>query len=424
MKLSHWFAALACAILLAATGSVLAAPKSENPYPNATRKEPKPDMSSSDQRDLGKAADLVNDGKNDEAQKYVTKVLERSRSSAYAQSFANQLQAQIYYDEDRSDEAIAFYRKALDVDGLPNAQHFQVLYIVAQLQLQDEKYDEALASIAEWEKLTGSQNADELALKANAYYRTDRYQQAVDTMNQALGMADKPNDSWNQILMASYFELGQYDQAAQLVQAQLAKDPTNMKLVNQLATVYIQADQNEKAAEVMARAKSDGLITSGADYLQLAKLYSSADRNKDAHATMQEGFDQGLIEGNYDNYKLLGDICMQADDDACAIDAYTRASPTAPDGNVDYQLGYNLYYADRSSEAVEALSRAIQKGKLRQEGEAYLLRGDARNDLDQSAGALADWQKAATYPSTRAMAEQRINTTRGGAKITRPARKN
>ncbi|MBN8728547.1 MAG: tetratricopeptide repeat protein [Xanthomonadales bacterium] len=424
MKLSHWFAALACATLLAASGSALAARKPDNPYPNATRQEPKAEMSATDQRDLNKAADLVNDGKDEEAQKYVTRALERSRSSNYAQSFANQLQGQIYYDQDKSDEAIAAYRKALEIGGLPNAQHFQVLYVVAQLQLQDEKYDEALASIAEWEKLTGTQNADELALKANAYYRTDKYQQAVDTMKQAMSMADKPNDSWNQILMASYFELGQYDQAAQLVQQQLAKDPTNIKLVNQLATVYIQADQNEKAAEVMAKAKNEGLITSGADYLQLAKLYSSADRNKDAMATMKEGFDKGLIEGNYDNYKLLGDICMQADDEACAIDAYAKASPNAPDGNVDYQLGYNLYYADRSREAVEALNRAIQKGKLRQEGEAYLLRGDAENDLDQSAAALADWQKAAGYPSTRAMAEQRINTTRGGAKIKRPARKN
>lgn len=422
MKLSQWFAALACVFLLAASGSALAARKTDNPYPNATRQEPKPDMSQAEQRDLNKAADLVNDGKDEEAQKYVSRVLDRSRASAYARSFAYQLQGQIHYDQDKSDEAIAAYRQALEINGLPNAQHFQVLYIVAQLQLQDEKYEEALASLAEWEKLTGTRTADELALKANAYYRTDKYQQAVDTMKQAMAMADKPNDSWNQILMASYFELGQYDQAAQLVQQQMAKDPTNVKLVNQLATVYIQADQNAKAAEVMAKAKSEGLITSGADYLQLAKLYSSADRNKEAMATLKEGFDKGLLERNYDNYKLLGDICMQADDDACAIDAYTKASPDAPDGNVDYQLGYNLFYADRSREAVEALTRAIQKGKLRQEGEAYLLRGDAENDLDQASAALADWQKAAGFPSTRVMAEQRIKTVRGGAKIKRPGR--
>ena len=49
--------------------------KDENKYPNATRKEPKLDMSSGDQRDLNKAADLINESKNDEAEPIVQKVI-------------------------------------------------------------------------------------------------------------------------------------------------------------------------------------------------------------------------------------------------------------------------------------------------------------------------------------------------------------
>jgi tetratricopeptide (TPR) repeat protein len=217
--------------------------------------------------------------------------------------------------------------------------------------------------------------------------------------------------------MASYFELEQYDEAAQLTREQLAKDPTNKKLVNQLATIFIQADKPQQALDVMAKAKADGLITTSEDYLQLAKLQSAADKPKDAAATMKEGFAKGILQANYDNYKLQGDVCMQAEDDACAIEGYTKASPMATDGNVDYQLGYLQFYADHSREAIAALDRAIQKGSLRQEGEAYLLRGDAKNDLDQSAAAMADWQKAAGYPSTRSMADQRIKAARGGVKI-------
>lgn len=422
MKLSRWIAVVACVLALAVAGSVFAKDTKANEYPNATRQEPKPDMSSNDQRDLNKAADLLNEGKGDAAQPLVTKVLERSKG-AYALSFAHQLQGQIYYDQDHSDQAVAEYRKALEANGLPNAQHFSVLYLVAQLQLQDEKYQDALASLEQWEKLTGKQTADELALKANAHYRLDQYQPAVDTMKKAIAMSDKPNDSWSQILMASYFELNQYDQAAALVQQQLAKDPTNMKLVNQLATVYIQADKPQLATELMAKAKSQGLITTSADYVQLAKLYASADKPKDAAATMKDGLAKGIIEASFDNYKLYGDVCSQAEDDACAVEGYTKASPMAKDGNVDYQLGYLLFYADKSKDAVESLTRAISRGGLRQEGEAYLLRGDAENDLDQSAAALADWQKSVGYPSTKAMAEQRIKTVKGGAKIKRAAKK-
>jgi uncharacterized protein HemY len=388
-------------------------------YPNATRKEPELKMSSGDQKDLNKAADLINDNKNDEAAPVVQKVIANDHASPYAQAFAHTLQAQIYYEKDKSADAIAEYKKAIDMNALPNDAHFQTLYQIAQLQVQDEKYADALTTLDQWEKGTGATTADELALKANAYYRTDKFQDAVDTMKKAVSMTDKPNDSWTQILMASYFELNQYDQAAAVVQQQMQKDPSNKKLLNQLATIYIQANKPQQALDLMAKAKSQGLITTGDDYMQLAKLQAAADKYKDASATIQEGLDKGALKPSFDVYKLQGDVCTQGEDDKCAIDAYTKASPQAKDGNVDYQLGYLLFYSDRSKDASEALSRAIQKGGLRQEGEAYLLRGDAENDLNQASAATADWQKASGYPSTKAMAEQRLKAAKGGVKIKR-----
>jgi Tfp pilus assembly protein PilF len=139
MKFSKWLIAALCAtgLLFGAEAFAARDKKPENEYPNATRQEPKPDMSQSDQRDLNKAADLVNENKGAEAQPLIEKVIEKSRSK-YAQSFAHQLLGQVYYDQDKGDQAIAEYQKALETNGLPNPGHFQVLYLVAQLQLQDE----------------------------------------------------------------------------------------------------------------------------------------------------------------------------------------------------------------------------------------------------------------------------------------------
>ena len=223
--------------------------------------------------------------------------------------------------------------------------------------------------------------------------------------------------------MASYFELNQFDQAAELIKGQLAKDPNNKKLINQLATVYIQGDKDQMALDLMAKAKSQGLVTTNDDYVQLAKLYAQADKPKDAAATIKEGFAKGALQGTYDNYKLQGDVCTQAEDDPCAIEGYTKAAPMSKDGNVDYQLGYLLFYSGKSKEAIDSLNKAISRGGLRQEGEAYLLRGDAQNDLGQGAAATADWQKAVGYASTKAMAEQRLKAAKSGVKINRATKK-
>ena len=424
MKLSKWLLVGVCSIGLAWSAGAFAKDKPDaNKYPNATRHDPKVSMSSGDQKLLNKAADLVNDGKSAEAQPMIEKVLGNSSSSAYAQAFAHQLMAQVYYDQEKGAQSIEEYKKAIAFDALPNDAQFSLIYGLAQTQVQEEKYQDALATLADWEKQTGSQTADELALKANAYYRVDQFQPAIDTMKKAMSMTDKANDSWSQILMASYFELNQFDQAAELVKGQLAKDPTNKKLINQLATIYIQGDKDQLALDLMANAKTQGLVTTNDDYVQLAKMYAAADKPKDAAATLKEGFAKSVLQPTYDNYKLLGDVCTQSEDDACAIEGYGKASPMAKDGNVDYQLGYLMFYSDKSKDAVDALGRAISRGGLRQEGEAYLLRGDAENDLGQSAAATADWQKAAGFPSTKSMAQQRLKAAKGGVKINRAKKK-
>jgi len=425
MKFPRLARIVLCASALLLSGAAFAAKKEkvENEFPNATRAEPKVGMSEREQRELMKATDLVNDGNGTEAMPIIDKVLSGSKLGKYAEAYALQLKGRAYWDEDKSAEALDATMKAIELDSLPNAQHFGLIYQVAQMYVQDEKYTEALTWLQRWEKETGKTTADELALKGNVLYRLERYQEAIPVMKQAIAASDKPSESWNQILMACYFELDQYDEAAALIQQQLAKSPNDFKLMKQLATVYVNGDKFPQAIEVLSKARAQGLITSPDDYLQLAKLYANADKPKEAVETLRDGTAKGIVKPTVDALRLEGDLCSQYDDDACAIAAYQKASPLATDGNVDYQLGYLLYYADRGAEAREAFTRAIGKGSLRQEGEAYLLRGDVANEAGDSAAAMADWRKAATFPSAKVMADQRIKAASTGVKLKRATKK-
>ena len=418
-------AALCATVLLFTSVGALAAKKDApvNEYPNATRADPKASMSSKEQNDLGKATDFVNDGKNDEALPLIEKALSNAKIGPYAQAFAQQLLGRIYWDQEKEDQALAATSKAIELDALPNNAHFGLMYQLAQMQVQTEKYAEALVTLARYEKETGKQSAEQLALKGNIYYRLDKFQEAVDMMKQAIAATEEPNESWNQVLMTSLFELDQYGEAAKIVQAQLAKKPTDIKLIKQLATIYVNDDKYPQAIEVLSKAKSQGLITNAEDYTQLTKLYANAEKPKEAATTLKEGMDKGIVESNFEAYKLLGDVCSQAEDDPCAIDAYSKASAQAKDGNIDYQLGYMLYYAERGPEAKAALERAIQKGGLKQEGETYVLLGDIESYAGDEAAAMAAWTKALGFPSAKEMAAQRIKIAHSGGKIKRSTKK-
>ena len=418
--------ALCATVLVFSSSAVLAAKKQakpENEYPKATRSDPKATMSASESRELSKAADLVNDGKNDEAMPLIEKALAGKKVGAYAEAFSQQLLGRIYWDEDKEDQALAATSKAIELNALPNNAHFGLMYQLAQMQVQTEKYAEAQKTLERFKAETGTETSDQIALLGNIYYRLEKYQEAADTMKRAIASSNEPKESWNQILMASLFELDQYGEAARVVQAQLVKTPDDIKLLKQLATIYINDDKYPQAIEVLSKAKEKGLITSKEDYIQLAKLYANADKPKESAATLKEGIASGKVPADYEVNKLLGDVCSQAEDEPCAIDAYEKASAQAPDGNADYQLGYMLFYAERLPEAKTALERAIKKGGLRQEGEAYVILGDVESYSNNEPAALAAWQKAQGYPSTKAMADQRIKAIRSGVKLKRSEKK-
>jgi predicted Zn-dependent protease len=401
--------------LLLAAGNVWAAKEEKvNEYPNATRKDPKLDMSSANQKDLNKALDLVNNNQFDEAAPLLQKVMDDPKASKYAHALALEGQAQAASGKQDDATAIAKFKEAYALDALPNSQQFQVLYNVAIIQLQSEKYEDSLNTVNEWFKVTGAQKADAYALQGNAYYRTEKFQAAVDAIKKALSLSDKPSDSWYQILMASYAELDQYDEAAKVLEGQLAKNPNDAKLITQLASVYLKGKQDQKAIDLLANAKQKGLLNSESDYKLMAQLYDQADKPKEGAAVLNEGFSKGIIKPSYDMYKLLGDSYALAGDDAHAIEGYGKASPLSKDGNVDYVRGSLLMNNDRNKEAVDALRQAIAKGGLKQPGEAYILLGDAENNNNNSAGATAAWEKAKGYPSTKQMAESRLKNMKGG----------
>ena len=168
---------------------------------------------------------------------------------------------------------MAYLNKALEFNGLDNNGHFGAMLMLGQLQLQEDKYAEALATIDRFLAETKSQKPEHLVLKGNALYRMDRFPEAAAVLKQAIDASPEPKADWQQLLMATYFETGQGAEAAKMAEAVAAKNPADKRAQMNLAAVYLQGDMYDKAAAVLEKMRAAGQLTEDKDYRQLYSTY-------------------------------------------------------------------------------------------------------------------------------------------------------
>lgn len=415
MKHALPFTVLATATLLAslavtpatARDSHGAKDKPEIQYPNATRVAPKLDLTSEkDQKSLNEGLDAVAAGDKAKAQQVLQPIIDGSKSK-YAQALALQGLATIKYNDGDYKGAIAQLQKSLALGVMPNDTYFQLEYELAQFQLADEQYQPALDTLAHWRAEGKKETAQSYALEGNADYRLGKYPEAIAAIKKADTLTDKPEASWNQILMASYSESGQSDQAAQVAQQQLAANPNDPDALNNAVAVLMQAQKNPQAIALMEKAHASGAFKSEANYVTLAKLYlitaqSGEDAKADAIKAVQvldEGMSKGLVTPSAENYLLLGEANELADDTDKAVAAYRKAMPAATDGEAAMRASGLLLTQSKYSEARELIQQGIAKG-VKHKGTAYMLLAESERGLKNKPAAIAAMKLAAQQPET------------------------
>ncbi|HVI59519.1 MAG TPA: tetratricopeptide repeat protein [Luteimonas sp.] len=338
--------------------------ESKNLFPDATREEPDGKASSKLSSKLQKMIDAYNDGKNPEARAAADAIIATESANAYERALANQIAAQAAYADSDNAAAKTYLKNAIDANGLDNNGHYQSMYMLAQLQMEDEQYAEALATLDRYLTETKSQKPEALVVKGNILYRLERYPEAIAALKQgidAAGAEAKPD--WQQVLMAAYFDSDQPAEAAKVAEGVLAKNPDDKKLQMNLASIYMQADQNDKAIALMEKMRAKGQLTEDKDYRNLYALYMNTDgKEKEGIAVIKEGLDKGVLKPDYQTYLALGQGYYFTDQPGPAIENYQKAAPLAPDGETYLNLAKILWGEGRLGEAKQAAQQALDKG--------------------------------------------------------------
>ncbi len=237
------------------------------------------------------------------------------------------------------------------------------MLMLAQLQLQDDQTAEGLASLDKFLAESKSTRPEDLILKGQALYQAQRYQEAIPVLKQAIAASPEPKDSWNQLLMASYAEAGQTGEAVKAAEALAAKSPNDKKAQLNLASMYMQADQMDKAAAVMDKLRAAGQLTDEKEYKQLYSIYANTEgHEKDVIAVINEGMQKGILKPDYQTYLALAQSYYYTDQLPQAIENWQKAAPLSKDGETYLNLAKVLHSEGRVAEAKQAAQQALAKG--------------------------------------------------------------
>ena len=351
--------------------------KEEVLYPDATRQEPEAKGSPKVQTKLNKLIEAYNKAldQEDEAKAtagYTTartladEIIANGSANAYDKALAAQIASQAALNTDDEAAAEGYLKQAVDANALGNNQHFQLMLQLAQLQLQKDDYTNGFATLDKYLAESKSKRPADFAFKGQYLYQADRFAECIPPLKQAIETSTNPEDkvdNWTQILMVCYQEAGQLAEAVKVAEQLAAKSPNDKRAQMNLASIYLNSEQEAKAAAVLEKLRAAGLMTEEKDYRQLYLTYANMDgKEKDVIAVINEGLQKGIVKPDYQTYLALAQAYYYSEQIPQAIEAWQKAAPLSKDGETYLNLARVLWQEDRIPEAKVAARAALDKG--------------------------------------------------------------
>ena len=342
-------------------------------------------------------------------------MMKRSKGD-FLKATQSQMMAQIEWARSNFDSALVYFEQAIELDALPDNIHFSLMYQVAQLYYMQNRYDDALESLALWMCKVPEEKIKPpvYVLKASIYAQKKDWENVISAIEMAISMAEDPKEIWYQLKLAAHFELEQFPKAAQTLEVMIQSWPDKKDYWIQLSQVYFMLKKDEQALSVIGLAYRRDMLDKQSEIMYLSNLYSNRDVPFKAAEVLQKGMKDGIVETNEKHWAMVADAWYGAEEMENALVAFEQAGKVSTDGDIDLRRGYILVDLERWDLAIEALEAALEKGgfKDRKIGEAYVLLGMSYFNIENYSKASTAWGRAGKYPKSKKPAQQWMNHMR------------
>ena len=264
--------------------------------------------------------------------------------------------------------------------------------------LQAQYFEKATAYVERWLANTKKPANDPALQETLIFYAQVLYTRGsidpnhidMDLMHKAQAQVDngllhaiQPKEGLYLLKLAILQQEGNYAPAAQTLELLVKRDPKKKDYWPQLAGVYLNLAASSKDEEVardysiraivtIERAQALGLMQTPKDNFSLVGIYYNIGQFGKATELLGAGLKNGSIEPELKNWELLAYSYQQIDKPLQAVAALEDAAKTFPEtGSIDFEIAKIYYSLNRTPEAYQHLTSAVNKGHLDKAGAVY-----------------------------------------------------
>ena len=336
--------------------------------------------------------------------------------------------AYVYMTDGKYPQAMDAYTKLMNEPEVTIGLRNGAILALAQLNLAQENYQKGIQLILQWMDEVETVTAQSWSLLGQAYFAINNFRKSMSSLETAISLAEeegyKPRESWYQLLAGCISELKEEigEKESLLRQRDIFEILVNLypkKLYFiQLGGVYGQLGRERDYMITLKAAYQKDFLDKESEYLALAQLlllnknpYWAAEvlvsGQQKIVTTVETVVDEvtkeetkiektgPVVRDTEKNLKTLADAWRMAQEIDKAIPILERAAKMSKDGKSYVLLG-NLYLSeDKVQDAVSAIKKGLEKGKIKDLSQVYLTLGQAHFELEEFDEAKKNFRIAA-----------------------------
>jgi tetratricopeptide (TPR) repeat protein len=307
-----------------------------------------------------KAFEAYNNDLVDEA---LTILYDIDTSQAFDRAFTDRFIGNLLATKsENGKKALDYLVKSVKAKKLNDSEQASTLRLVADLNMQERQYTEAIKWYREWMDFTCKEDADVYLRMGQALYEDKKYADMIAPLDKSIAMAKKPNKNAYALKLQSYYTRKMYKDTVKVAEIMVDIFPDNKANWTQLGFFYMLVEDYKKGLSTFEMALNQGYLTKAAEIKALTQLYATNDIPYKAAMLYEKYIKSGLIKKDAKSLSNLANSWHQAKEHRKAADYYGQAAVLSSDPEHYRKQGILLLAAERYKDALKALQKALDEG--------------------------------------------------------------